>query len=302
MKIDSNSQYYNTNFSECSITLNTNNVPKCKGVEKSNPNANQEPKTYEVQSGDCLWNIVKNEYGLNNSTEISNKIYEIAKDNNISNINLIYAGSTLVLSGLYEDEKPADINETALKVDEFEKWNSTKNAEKYLQGEQIEDFQMFDFENGDYEEYFSKLKDFSQEYINKYDKDGDKSLSKEEFIELGMSGIDFDKEYVESLGYEYSEETAKMLEDNQKSILSILYKGFNMNDQEGIQADELASQFLVADFYDDPDGRPDGKINFETYNSFASNPIAFDENGKAVVSEDYLYQVYDRKALWEQVF
>ena len=302
MTIELNSQYYFTSFTDGNSNSSSYSLKAADVDTKSEPTVSQEPKTYEIQKGDSLWGIVKKQYGFTNRSEISNKIQEIAKDNDISNVNLIYAGKTLILSGLYEDEESADINESALKVDEFEKWNSPENAVKFLFGEEIEDFKMFDYEKGNSDDYFSKLNDFSQEYINKYEADGDKSLDKDEFIALGMSGMSFDKEYVEALGYEYNLETAEILENNQKAILSILYEGFLMNDKDGIQADEFASQFLMADYFDAPDGTSDGKINFNTYNSFAADPVIYDENGNLVISQNYLREVADRKALWEQVF
>lgn len=52
---------------------------------------------YEVKSGDNLYNIAKKQYKLKDKTAIMNKINEIAKDNNIKNPNLIFAGQSLEL-------------------------------------------------------------------------------------------------------------------------------------------------------------------------------------------------------------
>lgn len=60
---------------------------------------------YEIKSGDCLWNIIKKHFNntLSNS-EISKKVKELAKANNISNPDLIYAGNELDLS-CFSNEK-----------------------------------------------------------------------------------------------------------------------------------------------------------------------------------------------------
>lgn len=54
---------------------------------------------YEIKSGDCLWNITKNHFkDTLSDSEIAQKVNELAKANNISNPDLIYAGKELDLS------------------------------------------------------------------------------------------------------------------------------------------------------------------------------------------------------------
>ena len=50
---------------------------------------------YIVQSGDNLWNIVKDFYNLSNNSAIATKVDEIATYNNIENPSIIYAGQIL---------------------------------------------------------------------------------------------------------------------------------------------------------------------------------------------------------------
>lgn len=52
---------------------------------------------YNVNNGDNLWSIVKKQYGFTSSTDIQNKINEIAKKNNLKNTNLIFANQKLEL-------------------------------------------------------------------------------------------------------------------------------------------------------------------------------------------------------------
>lgn len=54
-----------------------------------------EPTLYEVQSGDNLWNIVKDFYNLTDNSAIATKVDEIATYNNIENPDIIYAGQIL---------------------------------------------------------------------------------------------------------------------------------------------------------------------------------------------------------------
>jgi len=65
-------------------------------------------QTYTIQKGDTLTKIAKEHYGLSGG-EAYKKALEIAKDNNIANPNLIYAGATLNL--LFDDE-PEQVNGT----------------------------------------------------------------------------------------------------------------------------------------------------------------------------------------------
>jgi len=62
-------------------------------------------QTYTIQKGDTLTKIAAEHYGLKGN-EAYQKALEIAKDNNIKNPNLIYAGANLNL--LFEDEPKAD--------------------------------------------------------------------------------------------------------------------------------------------------------------------------------------------------
>lgn len=59
------------------------------------PEAPAESCIYTVQSGDNLWNIVKDFYNLTDNSAIATKIDEIATYNNIENPSIIYAGQIL---------------------------------------------------------------------------------------------------------------------------------------------------------------------------------------------------------------
>ena len=58
-------------------------------------NNSEEISEYTVQSGDNLWNIVKDFYNLTDNSDIATKVDEIATYNNIENPSIIYAGQIL---------------------------------------------------------------------------------------------------------------------------------------------------------------------------------------------------------------
>lgn len=63
--------------------------------ENTVQNESEEITEYTVQSGDNLWNIVKDFYNLKDNSTIATKVDEIATYNNIENPNIIYAGQIL---------------------------------------------------------------------------------------------------------------------------------------------------------------------------------------------------------------
>ena len=63
--------------------------------EETPENTVQNESEYTVQSGDNLWNIVKDFYNLSDNSTIATKVDEIATYNNIENPSIIYAGQIL---------------------------------------------------------------------------------------------------------------------------------------------------------------------------------------------------------------
>ena len=62
---------------------------------EQNCDSAEEISEYIVQSGDNLWNIVKDFYNLTDNSVIAVKVNEIATYNNIENPSIIYAGQIL---------------------------------------------------------------------------------------------------------------------------------------------------------------------------------------------------------------
>lgn len=63
--------------------------------ENTVQNESEDITEYTVQSGDNLWNIVKDFYNLTDNSAIATKVDEIATYNNIENPNIIYVGQIL---------------------------------------------------------------------------------------------------------------------------------------------------------------------------------------------------------------
>ena len=63
--------------------------------ENTVQNESEEITEYTVQSGDNLWNIVKDFYNLSDNSDIVTKVDEIATYNNIENPGIIYVGQIL---------------------------------------------------------------------------------------------------------------------------------------------------------------------------------------------------------------
>lgn len=58
-------------------------------------NIEEQKELYTVQSGDNLWNIVREHYNLSDDTDISTMVVALAQYNNIEDPSLIYAGQIL---------------------------------------------------------------------------------------------------------------------------------------------------------------------------------------------------------------
>ena len=73
-------------------------------------------------------------------------------------------------------------------INKFDDWtNSEENYNKSLNGEQVEDFQLFDL---NLSSYSSDLKNFAQSYIDKYDADKDSSFNYSEFVNMCTNGAE----------------------------------------------------------------------------------------------------------------
>ena len=77
--------------------------------------------SYEVQSGDNLWKIVKTTFKLTDATQINEKVKEIATLNKIKNTNSIFIGQKLNLGETEKEESSNTLPKTATRSFEFGK-------------------------------------------------------------------------------------------------------------------------------------------------------------------------------------
>lgn len=218
---------------------------------------------YSIKSGDTLWNIAKQQYNLTSDRDIQAKIAEIAKENNITDINSIISGSTLTLPGL---EATTDTSGSV-----FADWtNSSSNYNNLLTGNKVDDFQMFDYYSlgntpeARGEKYGQEIEKFAQNYINQYDSNGDKSLDFNEFVNMQMESFedmfgespDLNNELLTMFGEQFSQLSS--INNDEKYIDEYGLKsllGLNQN----ADVDKYINKY-------DTDG--DGKLSFEEYKKY----------------------------------
>lgn len=90
------------NYSDKLISIvNSYQLTMFNNIEEPAEEPTEEPSEelfiYTVQAGDTLWEIVRKYYNLNNETDIYNKVHEVAKNNNLEDINMIYPNQKIIL-------------------------------------------------------------------------------------------------------------------------------------------------------------------------------------------------------------
>lgn len=147
-------------------------------------------------------------------------------------------------------------NNVTKRAEEFAKWtNSNENVDKAINGEQVEQFNAFEFNPSTYS---SDLKEFAQEYMSLFDKDNDGTWNYDEFKAMALDGQEIPD------GYEAQFD----------AMLKAAFDNINFdNDNTNINAGEFASNLFIADIdweaYNKTDGSLvdslDGKLDFVQY-------------------------------------
>lgn len=75
--------------------INAYQLTMFNNIEEQKETTEEQEELYTVQSGDNLWNIVREYYNLSDDTDITDKVVALAQYNNIENPSLIYAGQIL---------------------------------------------------------------------------------------------------------------------------------------------------------------------------------------------------------------
>lgn len=111
--------------------------------------------SYTIQKGDNLWNIVKSNYKTANgeqltNTQIANTIKQIAKDNNIEDANLIFAGTELTLNefdGFELQIETDEVDETEAETEAAEEAGEDPDAAKEAETELYNNFAQWSAQN-----------------------------------------------------------------------------------------------------------------------------------------------------------
>lgn len=75
--------------------INAYHLTMFNNIEEQKETTEEQEELYTVQSGDNLWNIVREYYNLSDDTDITAKVVALAQYNNIEDPSLIYAGQIL---------------------------------------------------------------------------------------------------------------------------------------------------------------------------------------------------------------
>lgn len=75
--------------------INAYQLTMFNNIEEQKETTEEQEELYTVQSGDNLWNIVREYYNLSDDTDITDKVVALAQYNNIEDPSLIYAGQIL---------------------------------------------------------------------------------------------------------------------------------------------------------------------------------------------------------------
>lgn len=213
---------------------------------------------YNIGKGECLWNIVKNNYDCKSNAEVKQLVDKITQDNGIKDANKIFVGQSIELpetDSFIKAESEENSN-----IANFEEWTSSEeNLEKSLNGEKVDDFEMFEL---DLSSYSKDLKGFSQEYVNNWDSDGDGKWNKEEFISMSTSG----------------QEIPEDQKDSMNAMFEQMFNDLNLDDdKDSISAEEFATYLYASDMdWDnytktgDVASSIDGKLNYDNYQAFSA--------------------------------
>lgn len=90
------------NYSDKLISIvNSYQLTMFNNIEEPTEEPTEEPAEelfiYTVQAGDTLWEIVRKYYNLNNETDIYYKVHEVAENNNLADVNMIYPNQKIIL-------------------------------------------------------------------------------------------------------------------------------------------------------------------------------------------------------------
>lgn len=226
-------------------------------------------QNYTIVGGDNLWKIARNQYGdkLKSNADIQKVVNEIAKVNELSNPNLIYAGNTLEIPSyesifnVQKEEEQAVLVEEETIYSKYEDW--MKEGAKNLKNE---DFDMVNsnvsYKSQDFiQPWMDGVQQMAQANIDASDLDKDGAINYNEYINQELKG--YNEAYPDDK-LEFDSKTGE-IKDN-PMLNEYMKTGFNALDLDKsskIEHAELSSFYAALDSMDSTDGSVDGKIQFD---------------------------------------
>ncbi len=250
---------------------------------------------YTINKGDCMWNIVKAQYGDNVKTnaDILKAVNKLAEINNISDPNLIYAGNTLNIPsydsifGTETDASETKADDTAEPLNkEEEKAVSTSMYEDFsnwikdsynkLTGNKRDELEMYDYVESDIskdDEAFEEpliegAKNLAQSNLEASDGDKDGVLNYDEYLQQEASLYN---ELFPNDAYKFDDQTGELMTKDYETgeykidsyanqFMQDNFTALDVDKSGSLEQDELAAYYMAMDASDSTKGYVDGKI------------------------------------------
>ena len=250
---------------------------------------------YTINKGDCMWNIVKAQYGDNVKTnaDILKAVNKLAEINNISDPNLIYAGNTLnipsydsifkteaTLSDGKGDDSTEPLNEGEEKAvstsmyEDFSNW--IKDSYNKLTGNKRDELEMYDYVESDIskdDEAFEEpliegAKNLAQSNLEASDKDQNGAMNYDEYLQQEASLYN---ELFPNDAYQFNDETGELMTKDYETgeyeidsyanqFMQDNFTALDVDKSGSLEQDELAAYYMAMDASDSTKGYVDGKI------------------------------------------
>lgn len=248
---------------------------------------------YTINKGDCMWNIVKAQYGddVKTNADILRAVNRLAEINNIEDPNLIYTGNTLYIpsySSIFTENPTDEAEEASLEPEnkDEEKAASTSMYEDFsnwikdgydkLTGNKRDELEMYDYVNSDIskdDEAFEEplvegAKNLAQSNLEASDIDQSGDMNYDEYLQQEASLYN---ELFPNDAYQFNDETGELMTKDYETgeyeidsyanqFMQDNFTALDMDESGSLNEDELAAYYMAMDASDSTKGYVDGKI------------------------------------------